>query len=85
VIPFQGLIVNVLTLITLFVLWQRPIHALWWIVLGLFILNRIFVSKLGNSLKRNGMQNKATKVWGYITELTQYALIGISIYVLFIK
>ena len=79
-IPFQGLIVNVLAPITLFVLWQRPILILWWIILGLFILNRIFVNTLGNSLKKNGMQDKRTKVWGYITELTQYIIIGISMY-----
>lgn len=84
-IPFQGLIVNILAPITLFVLWQRPILILWWIILGLFILNHIFVSKLGISLKKKGMQGKSTKVWGYITELTQYAIIGISIYVLFIN
>lgn len=84
-IPFQGLIVNVLAPITLFVLWQRPILTLWWIILGLFILNRIFVNTLRNSLKTNGMQEKGTKVWGYITELTQYMIIGISIYAVFIK
>lgn len=84
-IPFQGLVVNVLAPITLFVLWQRPILTLWWIILGLFILNHIFVNTLGNSLKKNGMHDKATKVWGYVTELIQYIILGTCIYALFIK
>ena len=41
-IPLQGLIAQVLGVVALVVIWERPIPVLWWCILGLLIAEWYF-------------------------------------------
>ena len=83
-IPFQGAVASILAVIALFVLWERPIPTLWWIILGILIADYLFSNSLKESLKLYGKEDKVTVKWGIIATITQISLIGLSIYTFFI-
>ena len=79
-IPFQGLIANILAVIALIVLWERPIPSLWLIILGFCIADIVLTQTVKNSIKIYGMNDKVSIIWGIITGIVQVIIIGLSIY-----
>ena len=81
-IPYQGLIADVLSIIALIVLWEKPIPTLWWIILGVLVASFLFTQTVKTSLKDYGMYDTVTKTWGIIATVFQLLLIGLSVYAL---
>lgn len=82
-IPFQGLIASVIGIVALILAWQRPVPILWYVILGLLIIDFVFKKTVRESMGMYGLKDSATVTWGIITTVNQVAIIGLSVYVIF--
>jgi len=58
--PFSGLLAEVLGVIALIVLWSKPAHGLWWLILGLLIAEQKFKATVRSSIEMYGVQHQAS-------------------------
>ena len=79
-IPLQGLIAQVLGVVALVVIWERPIPVLWWCILGLLIAGWYFKALTKASFQTNGPKNPITVTLGIVLTVIQLVVIGLSIY-----
>lgn len=80
----MGFIAFVLDIIALFILWDRPIPVLWWVIIGLFIFDYLCVQAVKNSIKINGSRDSVTTFWLTVATITQLSEVCISLYVIFL-
>lgn len=79
-IPLQGLIAQVLGVVALVVIWERPIPVIWWCILGLLIAEWYFKALTKDSFQTNGPKNPITVTLGIVLTVIQLVVIGLSIY-----
>lgn len=82
-LPFQGLLANIFSVIALIRFWHSPLPWIWWITLCAFVFELLSTSALKQSLQTNGPRHSATITIGVLCTLLQLALIGIGVYSFF--
>ena len=81
-IPYQGLVANILTVIVLIKLWDSPATLLWRTIAGLAVLDIINVRIFLNTVRECGENDRRSNFALLVGAVTQTAIIGLCIYAL---
>jgi hypothetical protein len=81
-IPFQGLVAFILTVIVLIKLWDSPARVMWWSVLGLFIFDTICTRILVLTNRECGENSRNSNFALLMAFLSSTALVVLCVYAL---
>ncbi len=81
--PGAGLLAGVLSLCALYSLWLTPLPALWWVILGLMVVNHLFTLTLKEASRQAEQKvDDVVKFWVILCLVIQIARIGTAAYAL---